>query len=122
MTARERVFLLFAVGFAGAAVFHAVAMVSAIDPSSPRWRHGLFVAIDFALAVSMIRRPRWFVWVFAVLLVQQAWSHGTSLVAHAKAGSVDVPSIVTLLALPIVLVLLVRDRANVRRGSVAARR
>jgi hypothetical protein len=122
MTARARLFLLFALGFAGAAAFHAVAVVARID-ATPRWRHGLFVAIDLALAGLMIRRPRWFVWVFALLLVQQAWSHGTSLVAHARAGGVDVASVVTLVALPVVLILLIVDaRATLGRGSAADRR
>lgn len=123
--ARARVFFLCAIGFAGAAAFHLVALVAVVD-ATPRWRHGLFVVIDAALAALMIRRPRWFPWVFAVLVVQQAWSHGTSLVAHARVGSVDVASVITLVALPIVFALLVRDArsraATVRRGSVADRR
>ncbi|MGZ3422605.1 MAG: hypothetical protein ACXWUG_00195 [Polyangiales bacterium] len=108
---RGRIFVILAIGFAAAAAFHAVAMLVPID-TTPRWRHALFVAIDLALAALMVRRPPWFPWVFALLVMQQAYSHGTSLVAHAKAGTVDVPSVVTLIALPIALVLLVRDRAK----------
>jgi hypothetical protein len=125
--ARGRLFVIFAIAFAGAAAFHAVAMVTAVEPSSARWRHALFVAIDVALAALVIRRPPWFPWVFALLLVQQAWSHGTSLVAHAQAGTVDVLSLVTLIALPVVLVLLVVDArsgpdATLRRGPASRRR
>ncbi len=108
------VFRLVALGFGVAAAFHALAVFAPIDPSSPRWRHALFVAINVGIAAGMLRRPRWFAWVFGVLVAQQAWSHGRAFIASAQAGSLDVNSIVVLIGLPIVLVVLLADR---KRGN-----
>ena len=59
----------------------------------------------------MLRRPRWFVFAFAVLCAQQLYSHGTFAWAmwrdHAQ---IDWASIVVLVTMPAALALLVIDR------------
>ncbi|GAC1353080.1 MAG: hypothetical protein NVSMB1_22670 [Polyangiales bacterium] len=104
-----RLFQVLAVVFAAAALWHAGAIVVPLDPSSSAQRHALFVGINAGLAALMLRRPWWFPLLFAVLMMQQLWSHGHALVARAREGRVDVLSMAVILALPIVLVLLVRD-------------
>jgi len=58
------------------------------------------------------RRPRWFIWIFGLLLVQQLYSHGLDLV-RAWPERIDWNSVVVLLGLP--LVALALGRARVRR-------
>jgi hypothetical protein len=102
------VFVALAVGFAAAAVFHAVAIFSpGIDVPSPAWRHALFVTINVAVAAGMLVRPRGFALAFAALTAQQLYSHGVTLVgAWRREARVDWPSVVVLVAMPLVLVLL----------------
>ena len=109
---RKQVFVVLSVGFAAAAVFHAVAIFApGIDVPSPAWRHALFVAINLAVAAGVLLRPRGFAFAFAALTAQQVYSHGVTLVlAWRREGRVDWPSVVVLVAMPLVLVLLVRAR------------
>ena len=107
---RKRLFQLISLAFAIAAAWHLVALIVPIDPSSPAWRHALFVAINLALVAGMLRRPRWFAIAFGALVLQQSWSHGRSLVAHARAGNLDAVSLFVLVALPTVLALLLSER------------
>ena len=65
-----------------AAGFHlAVGLFPDLAISGSRWRHGLFVIIDLALAYFVRRRPVWFVPVFAILALQQLYSHGSSFIS-----------------------------------------
>jgi len=105
------VFKLFSAGFVVAAVFHLAALRDpAAGDGSPAWRHGLFAAINAVAAAGMIRRSRAFAAAFAVLCAQQLYSHGTALASVWRdEGRVDWASVVVLVAMPVALVLLVRD-------------
>jgi hypothetical protein len=105
-------FVVLAIGFAAAAAFHAVAIFSPqIDIPSPAWRHAVFVAINLAVAAGIIFRPRGFALAFAALTAQQVYSHGVTLVGvWRRETRVDWPSVVVLVAMPLVLALLARPR------------
>jgi hypothetical protein len=113
-TGKGRVFWLFAAAFAVAALFHLAASIDpALDDSSPRWRHLLFVAINAAAAAGMIRRPRGFPLAFAILCAQQLYSHGTALVlAWTRDHRIDVASVIVVTAMPVALALLLRDATS----------
>jgi len=106
-----RAFQIFALGFAISAAFHLVAVfMPGISAPSPVWRHLLFVGINGAAAAHMIRRPRWFPYAFALLCVQQLYSHGTyAWDSWEIFGRIDWASIVVLATMPTALVLLVMD-------------
>ena len=93
--------------FVVAALAHLYALFSA-DPSPP-WRHALFVAINLVAAWGCWRRPRWFIWPFALLLLQQLYSHGHDL-AQAWPARIDWRSLLVVIWLPIVAVALWRGR------------
>jgi hypothetical protein len=69
-----------------AAVYHFVASVHpAIEravygagyvPGFPRWRHLVWVGIDVSLAGLLLWRPRWLIWLWIVLVVEQLHGHG----------------------------------------------
>ena len=105
------IFALLAAGFAVGAVYHLAALADpALDPSSPPWRHGLFVAINLLCMAGMLRRPRGFALLFALLTAQQVFSHGARAWAMWRdARRVDQASLVVLLAMPAILALLLRD-------------
>jgi hypothetical protein len=105
-------FALAIAAFLAGAAWHVAAILSpALAPTSPAWRHGLFVAVNLALAAGFARRPRWLVFPFAALVLQQVVSHGGDLVEAWRAeGRVDWPSAIVLVAMPALLALLVIDR------------
>jgi hypothetical protein len=49
--------------------------------SSPTWRHTLFVGINLFSAYGFLKRPRFFVYLFFLLLLQQIYSHGGNAIA-----------------------------------------
>ena len=63
-------FRIIAVASFGAGVYHLAALVNpafarmAYAPTYPFWRHLVFIAINLAVAILMLRRPRWFFWLF----------------------------------------------------------
>jgi hypothetical protein len=93
------------------AVFHAVAIVvPSVSEPSPAWRHGLFVVVNLFFAWAFLTRARWLPWPFAVLCVQQTWSHGSDLVAAHANGHLDVQSLAVLVSLPLLCVLVLLGR------------
>lgn len=110
-----KIFFVFALVFTCTALFHTLGAFLALD-SSPPWRHALFACINATCVYGVLIRPRWFVYAFAVLLVQQIYSHGADLVAANRAGHLDVTSLLDLLGLPVVFAFLLRD---FRRSSKA---
>lgn len=120
MTLRRALLAAFAAGLVLAAAFHAAAAVApSLAPSSPTWRHALFVAINLAAAAGLLWRPRGFVPLFALLCLQQLASHGAEAWrARRDEARVDVTSIVVVCAMPVALALLVAEtRARDSRRS-----
>lgn len=111
-------FYALAAAFVATACFHAAAALRpALDPSAPRWRHLLFVALNLGCAAGLVRRPRWFVWAFAALTAQQLHSHGGAFVASLRGPDpVDFLSLGVVVFMLVALALLVADR----RGSPGA--
>ena len=94
--------------FVVGALFHLYRLF-VTDPS-PLWRHALFGAIDLGVGWGCWRQPRWFVWVFGLLLLQQLYSHGGDF-AHAWPERIDWRSLLVLVGMPLVAVALWRRRA-----------
>jgi hypothetical protein len=73
------------------------------------------VVINALLALGLWKRPRWLVYPFGVLLLQQLYSHGSyALSLWREQGRVDWASIVVLFAVPLVFAILLRDRSRSR--------
>jgi len=102
------VFLLIAIAFAAAALYHAAALVEpSIGEPSPAWRHALFVVVNGAVGLLFVRRPRWFAAVFALLALQQLYSHGThGWAVWRDQHRVDWASVLVVLAVPLIALLL----------------
>lgn len=100
--------LAISASFVLAALFHAHA---AVTHSLPVWRHVLFAAINLGVAWGCWRRPRWFIGVFGLLLLQQLYSHSLDL-AGAWPERTDWNSVVVLLGMPLVALALWRARTT----------
>jgi hypothetical protein len=106
---RNKVFVVFAVLAAFAAIYHLAGIFSEIDESPP-WRHALFVVITTFCVYGFLKRPYYFVYFIAVLLVQQFYSHGTYLInLWVEKGQLHWISVFDLLLLPIALFCLIDD-------------
>lgn len=92
------------------ALFHVATLVDpSLGEASPPWRHALFVILNGTYAALFAWRPRWLVWAYLPLGVQQAWSHGSEL-AHAHAPWHETQSLLALVSIPVFLLLAVTGR------------
>ncbi len=101
--------------FAGlAAAFHTLHAVGLlpVDESS-QTRHLIFVGINLGGAWYALRRPRWLLPAYVVLVAQQTMGHGgRALRWWHESGRVDVISVSVLAVLYTGLALLVRDASD----------
>jgi hypothetical protein len=66
------------------ALFHFVALeVPELGTPSPPWRHALFFGINTSYAIAFWRSPRWLVFAYLPLGLQQTWSHGSDWLQSA---------------------------------------
>jgi len=98
-----------------AALYHTVGLFHHVN-DAPRWRHALFIAIDLVCVFGFLRRPRWFVWFFAVLAVQQWSSHGGSLLRKfAEEGHlswIDLGGVIFMMSALICLIIDARRKSE----------
>src|SRR4051812_31529636 len=76
---RNGLFKVFAVIACVTAIYHFAGIFYKID-GSPAWRHSLFAGINLFCVYGILKRPKYFVYLVAILLIQQYYSHGTYLV------------------------------------------
>jgi hypothetical protein len=107
---REMIFAGSAVLFIGAGLYHLYGLIASLaDPSLTAF-HAAFVVIDPVTAYLLLRRPDWFPYAFAVLTIQQIYSHGMeALTAWRATSAVDYVSLFIILFMPSLLVLIVQD-------------
>jgi uncharacterized membrane protein HdeD (DUF308 family) len=109
---RQALFRMIAILFVAAAIYHAAAFFQLeLSDGGVHWRHAAFIAIDLLCAWYLLRRPWWFVWAFGLLTLETLCGHG----AHAwmwwhTERRLDWLSFAVLIAVPLTLVLLIRDR------------
>jgi|SRR5215475_10502440 len=112
------VFVVGAILFIGAALFHLYGFVTSAGDTKLMAFHGAFVLIDPVTAYFLLRRPSWFLYAFAALTVQQIYSHGMdALNAWREAQSVDVISLFIIVFMPVLLALLIYDAVNRAKRS-----
>ena len=115
---KRSLFIILSFLFAVAALYHLVGVFIAVD-SSPTWRHFLFVCVNGFIAYSLLKRPKYFIYVFAVLLLQQLYSHGGSFInLWLEQGKIDWISAGVLLLLPLIFVLLILDLRRKTLGKL----
>jgi hypothetical protein len=107
---REMIFAASAALFIGAGLYHLYGLIASLaDPELAAF-HAAFVVIDPITAYLLLRRPDWFPYAFAVLTVQQIYSHGMeALTAWRASAVIDFVSLFIILLMPSLLVLLVYD-------------
>lgn len=107
-----------------AALFHIASLfnprIAAIEyePGYPIWRHLVFIAIGLANVWLFRRRPRWFVWAYALLTAQVLQSHGLGAWrVWRNGGGLDLISVGISIVAPAALWLLIADRRDKTRDA-----
>jgi len=112
---RERIFQLFAFFFLITAVYHFAGLFYPVN-DAPKWRHALFVGINLLCIYGMLKRPKWFMYFFFVLLVQQLNGHGASLMDYwNKNHSISWIDLSVVLTAPLMFLMLAYDWQDKRR-------
>jgi hypothetical protein len=94
--------------------FHLIGIFYPIN-SSPEWRHALFVGINLFCVYGFLRRPRFFIYFFCLLFVQQLYSHGGAAVAiWNKQRAISWVDFGVISFISVALILLFKER---RKGS-----
>jgi hypothetical protein len=115
---QKRILFIVLAGLCGiAALYHTTGIFYTVN-SSPAWRHGLFIVINLICIYGLMKRPRWFIWFFFLLLLQQLYSHGSDIIGHWKLEHrIDWISMVVIILMPLIFILLVSDRLGLRVNS-----
>lgn len=97
-------FLTFIVGS-----YHLIGIFYKVNDATPA-HHALFTVINFICVYGFIKRPKFFVFAFGVLVIQQYYSHGSSLIEHWQTyHTINWIDFFILFFAPIFLVYLVID-------------
>jgi predicted membrane protein len=107
--AKHIVFIVFAVLAFIAALYHIAAFVQPFD-TSPAWRHAIFIAVCTICIYGLLKRPKWFVWFFGILMIQQLYSHGSHLLLLMKEDQFNLIDAAVVLSMPLAFVLLLQAR------------
>lgn len=106
---RSNLFMLFAVLLFLVAMYHLVAIFYEINDAAV-WRNFLFGVIDLFCVYGALKRPKYFVYLVALFVVQQYYSHGTYLInMWNEKRQIHWISIFDLLLCPIAFIILVED-------------
>jgi hypothetical protein len=120
MTSRQLFFRACSLLAIIAAIYHAIGMFYPIN-ASPPWRHAIFVGVCLFCAYGFENRPRYFIYVFGALVVQQFFSHGSYLIGQWNdAHKIHWISVALLVVLPVIFFNLLAENRESRiknRGS-----
>ena len=107
---KNTLFVVFAIFFIIPAIYHLVAVFYQLN-TSPIWRNLLFVGINLFGAYGVLKRPAYFLYFFAALLLQQFYSHGSDLIdMWDLQHKIDWISLSVLVVMPVIFVFLILDK------------
>lgn len=103
------IFIIFAVLAFAAMLYHTIGAVQPFD-ATPAWRHTLFIGICTICIYGLLKRPKWFVWFFGIVTVQQLYSHGSHFIKLLQEHKINVTDTAVIVLTPLVFILLLLDR------------
>jgi len=106
---KNMVFIVFAALAFAAMLYHVAAFVQPLDESPP-WRHAIFIAVCTVCIYGLLKRPKWFVWFFGILMIQQLYSHGSHLLLLLKENKFNLIDGAIVLLMPLVFILLLKEK------------
>lgn len=105
----KKLFVIYACLFGLTAVYHVVGLFVRVNDASPI-RHLVFVLVTGVMAYLMLKRPRVLPYLFAVLLIQQLYSHGKDVyLAWTQQGRIDWIGVGVVLIMPSIFLSILLD-------------
>jgi hypothetical protein len=104
-------FVAFALLAFAAMLYHTYGALKPFD-ATPAWRHSLFIAINIICIYGLLKRPDWFVCFWAILSLQQLYSHGSHFLKLLSENKFTLIDFGVLLLMPLIFVLLLIDRKS----------
>ena len=105
------IFFGFAILGFGALIYHIVGAIQPFD-ATPAWRHAIFIGVSCICIYGILKRPKWFLWFFGVLTIQQLYSHGGHFLRQLNEGKTNLIDLIVIILTPIVFILILVDRKN----------
>jgi hypothetical protein len=97
-----------------AAIYHLIGIFYKIN-NSPVWRHVIFVVVNLFCIYGFLKRPKYFIYFFCVLTLQQYNSHGSHLIRlYTLEHKIHWISLFVIILLPIGLFCLFEDKRSNR--------
>jgi hypothetical protein len=107
--ARHISFIISAILAFAAMLYHTVGAVQPFD-STAAWRHMIFIGVCTICIYGLLKRPRWFVWFFGILMIQQLYSHGGHLILLLRENRFNPLDTVIVFVVPLIFILLLTDK------------
>jgi hypothetical protein len=104
-------FLAFALLASAAMVYHVIGAIKPFDATSA-WRHSFFIGINIICIYGLLQRPVWFTWFWALLTVQQLYSHGSHFVRLLSENKFAWLDFGVLVLMPVIFILLLINRKS----------
>jgi hypothetical protein len=108
---RKMVFMVFAALAFAAMLYHTIGAVQPFD-ATPVWRHTLFIGINTICIFGLLKRPKWFVWFWGILTIQQLYSHGSHFINLLQQHKFNFIDAGVVLLMPIIFILLLKDKKS----------
>lgn len=81
-------------------------------------RHLIFVGINAICVFGLWKRPRWFIYFFGILMLQQFYSHGSIAIKQWQTKHIiNWISVCDVLLLPLIFIALIKDKKNASQAS-----
>ncbi|MEI9956909.1 MAG: hypothetical protein WDM90_11530 [Ferruginibacter sp.] len=109
--AKQIIFKIFALLAFAAMLYHTIGAVQPFD-ETPIWRHTIFIGICTICVYGFLKRPKWFVWFFGVLMIQQLYSHGNHLIHLLQENKFNFIDAAVVLLTPVIFILLLKDKRS----------
>ncbi len=107
--ALQILFIAFALLALAAMIYHFIGVITAFD-NTPAWRHILFIGIIIICIYGLLKRPVWFIWFWAILTLQQFYSHGAHFIRFLTENNFVWIDFGVLLLMPSIFILLLIDK------------
>jgi hypothetical protein len=109
--ALQILFIAFALLAFAAMVYHIICAIEPFDSTSA-WRHSLFIGINIICMYGLLQRPVWFTWFWALLTVQQLYSHGSHFVRLLSENKFILIDFGVLVLMPVIFILLLINKKS----------
>jgi hypothetical protein len=113
--ALQILFIAFALLAFAAIVYHIIGAIKPFDATSA-WRHSLFIGVNIICIYGLLKRPNWFVWFWAILTLQQLYSHGAHFLRLLSENKFTWIDFGVLVLMPAIFVLLLIDKKLTRNS------